>query len=132
MTVEAALYSLLKNNAGVAAKVGDRIYPNILPQNIQYPCLSFRNVSTQSDQTMSGISGFAQGRFQIDVWSNNHLEACQIREVVRLALQAYRGTVDGVVLQEVQYENATTLYEPELRVHHIAMDFLIGYTEAKS
>ena len=67
MNIEEALYSKLTGDAGVAALVSTRIYPNVVPQDIALPAVAYQRISTVRDMAHDGPTGVAHARFQFTV-----------------------------------------------------------------
>ena len=74
----------------------------------------------------------ASPRFQVSCWAETYLACKNVAEQVRLALQRWRGTVDGVVIQDSFLEGDTDLFEDESDLSgtfQVALDFVIHHRE---
>jgi hypothetical protein len=127
------VYARLTGHAGLATLVGDRIYPEHLPQNPTCPAVTYFQVGGPRDHSLAGSSGLAVTRWQVDVWAPTYIEAKAVAEEVRLALDSYRTTTMRVFL-----DNEVDLPEPTqdtsaslLNVRHVALEFEVWYTESK-
>lgn len=131
MTIESVLYTRLTTHAGLSALTALRVYPNVLPQNVSYPAISFRRVSSERPSAMGSDIGLVRARFQFDVWAESYDLAPGARtsaEQVRLALQRWSDAGPPVV-QEVFFLNDLDLFEPQTALHHVALDFEVNYEE---
>jgi len=135
VSVESEIYTRLTTFAGLMALISDRVYPNLLPQEPTYPAISYRRVTADRPHAMGVDAGVVFARFQFDVWDEDdeagdagYDSAKAVAEQVRLALQRWRTTADTIV-QDTLFLTEQDLYEDELKVHHIAMDFQIIYEE---
>lgn len=134
-TPEEFIFNRLKEDAGLALIVGDRIYPSLAPDGVIRPYITFHGVSGQSIHSLDGPSGIAQDRYQIDCWSMNLLEAGGIRELVRVAFQSFRGAIASVPTFEVQectYQKGPSLIESDTRLHHLIAFIFLGYKEVQA
>ncbi len=127
--VEEAIYSRLSTHAGVSALVGSRIYPSLMPQNVTLPALTYIKVAGPRVSAMSIDTGVARPRFQVSCWSQTYSQAKALAAQVRAALQRWRGTESGVVIQASFMENEIDLYDNETELHHVALDFEISHEE---
>ena len=128
MAIEATLYTRLTTHAGLSALVVLRVYPNHLPQDVAYPAISYRRVTTQRPSNFGADAGIVRARFQIDVWASSYDSASAVREQVRSALQRWTNT-SGTVVQDTLFLDDQELYEDDIDVHHFPLDFEIIYEE---
>jgi hypothetical protein len=88
MTVESDFYTLLSGNAGVTARVGARIYPDVLPEECAYPAIVFARTRTDSEPYL-GLSGQSFGAdvdLSVGCWGNTRTEADAAADAVDAAL----------------------------------------------
>jgi hypothetical protein len=128
MTVEADLFSRLTGFAGVAALVGQKVYPVTLPQGIHYPAISYFRVSSTRPSAMGRDIGIVRARFQVDVWAFDFDSSKAVAEQVRLALQRYSGT-NSIEIIEIFFLNEADTFEENTRTYHQALDFEVNYRE---
>ena len=136
MTVEAEIFTRLKDFAGLSALVSDRIYPVTMPQEVEMPAVSYRRVSAERISAMGVDTGLVRARFQVDCWSGEHSdgtvgtfdEAKAVAKQVRLALQRWRNT-SGTVVQDTFMKGEQDLHEHDTKTYHAALDFEIIYEE---
>jgi hypothetical protein len=111
------LYALLSANAGVAALVGDRIFPQVMPQGGQLPALVYAVVDDVPENTLTGYT-LRGARVQIDCYGKAYIAA--------------QGTADAVVsaLAEIVTEGLAAVllsrrdgYEDETTLHKVMLDF---------
>jgi hypothetical protein len=131
--IHEALFSRLSGYAGLTALVGARIYPRLLPQNPTYPAVTYDRISAERQSAMGSDSGLVSGRWQVSSWGKTYTDARDIAEQVRKALQRYRGTSSGTVIQDIFIESENDL-PPELvdgeAVFQIASDFIVWFVES--
>lgn len=99
--IEAVLYSRLRDFAGLAALVGDRIYPIVLPQKCPLPAITYKRITTPPREPMlSRDTGTAQPFFEVTVFVDyapseaptnaTYDQLLAVAEQVRLALQRWQ------------------------------------------
>ncbi len=95
--IEKSLRGALLGNATVAALVGTRIYPMILPQARVWPgpSLTFQRISTTSPVALTGETGPERMRVQIDSWDDSWTGVRALAIAVKNALQGFAGALGG-------------------------------------
>lgn len=129
MSIETVMVARLVGYSGLSALVGSRIYPNVMPQNVDFPAISYRRVSTTRESAMGSDTGIARARFQVDSYAKNYDEVRPVAEKVRAALQRWRNS-SGTVVQDSFIIGETDSYEHETQVHRVSQDFEVIYVEA--
>jgi hypothetical protein len=123
MTIEQAVQNKLLATSALTALVSTRIYYAVKPQTPTYPCISFFKVSNFRHHDID----VASPRFQFDVWSLSYIQAVQVANEIRLALQRERAVMSTIEVIQGVYLNEIDLYEPDTKLHHIALDMKILY-----
>ncbi len=131
MSVEVALVTLLKNATGVALLAGTRIFPMIAPANVAPPFVTYQRISGARDHALSGPTGFAQPRIQIDAFATTYLGAKALGAEIREALDGYRGTVGAVRIGGISLASDQDMYEGEVDppLYRVSMDFMVTHGE---
>lgn len=127
--LDEAIFSRLSGFAGISALVGARVYPTLMPQKPTLPALVYTEISNVPDYVMGGQSGIAGARYQIDSYATSLSAVKALAEQVRLALSGFRGTLVDVIIDHVEKQNSTTLYEEETALHRVTADYLFFYRE---
>jgi hypothetical protein len=127
--IEAGLHAHLSADAGVAALVGTRIYPLLLPQSATYPALTYSRVSGPRLDDLDGDAGLAHPAFQVTAWAPTYKAAKETAAAVRLALRGYRGPMGAADVADVRMIGDFDLYDQEAKVFHVAADFEIWHAE---
>lgn len=137
MQVEKALFRILSGAAGVAALVGNRIYPGVLTQNVVYPAIAYRLVQRENLPVMEDPGASDLIRSQFRIFSTAHgpdryEEAKAIDAAVYAALQGYRGIVsdglspaDELEIQGAFLETTFDGYDDRTQAHQVISDFTI-------
>jgi hypothetical protein len=108
---ELAVYTLLKDAAGVAALVAGRVYPLQAPQNATAPFIVYQRISSRRVRSVDGPSGLAQPRIQVDAYAATYAGAKALASAIRTALDGYRGTVAGVRVGAIALVSDTDFLE---------------------
>ena len=126
--IEQALRAILVADAGVLA-ITTRVYPNFIPQKPTWPLIVYQKVSGLRDQALSGPTGKAHPRFQMESWAKTYNEAKSLANAVRVALDGGTFTKGTVTIGGVVIQSEWDAYEPEVECHRIMMDFNFWHTE---
>ena len=108
MSIQAELYTILKNNTDVNNLVNGRVYPIKKPQNGAIPYITYQTVNDTSKQCMGGATYQQDMRIQIDCWSLKYSEVLSIKEAVKSALVGFKSS-NGIYTID-DYEAETALY----------------------
>jgi len=98
--IEQTLATYLKAYAGLAALIGTRIYPLVLPQNPDggpptLPACTFQRISGARAHNQNGRTLLARPRIQIDCWAATYSAAKGVAAQVRAALDGHQGAGDA-------------------------------------
>ena len=120
MSTESTLVNYLQTHTGLAALVGDRIYPRRMPDETELPCVVYMRVSTVPDIGLNSIN--TRARFRLTPWAELATEvtdvATQLKDALNLATippDIDRVLPDG---ETDRYDNDALLYGQDL-------DFLV-------
>lgn len=98
MSIEAAIYTRLTTDAAVAALIGDRVFPNAVPQGSEYPAIDYEQTSGIRDQVMDGPTGLVSSIFDIRCKGKTYIETRTLADAVRARLDGFAGTIDGQII----------------------------------
>lgn len=124
--LDVGLRLFLLQHPGVTAEVGDRIYPQPLPQGVELPALTYTDVSNVGSLSMTGPDCMTRQRYQIDHWAATRAEARRVERVTRQALNGAHGVwPGGVRVGVVSRKNTWTQYEPDEPINRVITDYQI-------
>ena len=132
---EKAVYAILAASTAVTNLVPTtRITPTRMKQNSALPAISYFRVDGPRVYCMTGPSGYALPRIQVDVWARDYPEAKTIAENVRVALSGYRGVIAGVTVQGIFCLDDHDVVDDQeeilpIEMFHVAMDFRVHHNE---
>jgi len=96
-----ALYEYLKSVDAIEEKVGDRIYPILLPQDCYLPAIVYSPVYCDYDSALQGDTGFVKQTVQIVCHDTTYKKTRELSRLVKNAIQDYRGDMKGLNIQAV-------------------------------
>ena len=110
MIIEEGIVAYLKTIAAITTLTSTRFYPLELPeQPVALAAITYQKISGSPLQTMGGISGVASPRFQITCWDTTYAKAKVLKELVRLAMDSFIGTMGTVGVLSSTLEDETDL-----------------------
>lgn len=127
MSIETGLYSKLAGTAGVAALVGTRIYPQVVPQEQDLPALAYQRISGAPRYTHSGDAGLTRARFQITCLAATYAGVKALAAVVRAALTGATGAWDDVTVGACLVENEADGWADGFLAPVVRLDCIIWY-----
>lgn len=133
--LEEAIFSRAGAIAPLAALIGTRLYPVILPQNPTLPAATYRRISTRRPNAMGRDPGIAFARIQFTAWATTPLGAKQVKEAIRgdsagAGYQRWRGTVAGVAVLDSILISELEFYDETSQLFAAAADFVMPHREA--
>jgi hypothetical protein len=114
-TPENAIAALLRQVPEVMAS-GVRLHQNALSQATTYPAIRYQRISTDrgSFRDLSGRSGYAQVRIQVDVFALKPAEASNLADAIRDLIEGYSGIAGGAQIDEAWIEDEDGGQDPDL------------------
>ncbi len=126
--IDEGLVAYLAGFPGVAAEVGERIYPAPLPQGVELPAVTYSDVSNTASYSHDGPDCLQRARYQIDHWAATREAATRVERATRAALSGFRGRWGGLTIGGVFRRNSWTLHEPETQLWRAISDYQINAT----
>jgi hypothetical protein len=133
---EAALVARLKADTQLAAIVGTRIYPLVIPQKGATPALVYAIPNTDRARNLAGAAGVATARVLIDARASSYATVKALQEILR-QYDGFAGTLAGnvVVLNTVMADQTDEFEWPagtgtDQGTHHLTLEFRFKYRES--
>jgi hypothetical protein len=128
--IEDLIFTRLSGFAGLAALVGDRIYPGAPPQDVTKPYVRYSLVigQTPQPQQVVGQTDLIRARYQFDAFDSKPAGARAVRNQLRLALKRWSSAGPPVV-QVTFFVSSIDLREPDTKLHNMSSDYEINYEE---
>jgi hypothetical protein len=119
------IYGRLSTDTTVTNICGLSIYPDIAPQNVQYPFIVYTITNSTPVDYKDGQSNLEEINLQIDVYTNNYDTTQTLANNVRNRLDRFVGTVNGVSVQTINYVSSDSqVYNADLNVYWMSVDFM--------
>lgn len=133
--LEEAVFAILTGDAGVAALAGDRVYPQVIPQDVALPAVAYARISTMRVKRHGGAGvgrRLARARVQVNCEAVGYGVAKALAGAVVGALDGVMATValDGQGSVEVQgswIENEGDEYGETGGVYGVRQDFMVWF-----
>jgi hypothetical protein len=120
------IYNRLSTDGEILAYVGSKIYPDIVPQNVQYPFVVYTIVNSLPVDFKDGQSNLEEITLQVDVYTQNYDDTQILSNLIRNRLDRFVGIVEGVEVQSIKYMSATSqVFNAELSVYWMSIDFMV-------
>jgi hypothetical protein len=138
-TIKQALFSRLTTDAGIAAVVGARCYPEAAPQEAAYPRITYQRIGQLTHQKIKGRTGLVTESLQIDCWAKAATGAANAAEelaaLVATRLAEFPWTAGGIYVQAARIQDSRDLSELEAEggeqwTRRVAVDVTLSYTLA--
>jgi hypothetical protein len=121
------IYSRLSTDGSITAYIGTKIYPDITPQNVQYPFVVYTITNSLPVDYKDGQSNLEEITLQIDVYTQSYDDTQDLANLIRNRLDRFTGTVEGVEVQTIKYVSSDSqVFNAELSVYWMSIDFMIN------
>ena len=129
--LEVGLRSYLLEQSAICGVIGDRIHPIPAPEDLsKYPCVTFKEISHLGSYTNDGPTGWNQQRLLYQCRAASWLQARQLRDLLKAALEAFSGQLsEGTSVFLIEVENADQFYDSDMRMHCSGLYVLVQYGE---
>jgi len=128
-TIEEAVYARTVGDAGVAALIGTRCYPLVVPQDATMPAIMYQRISGSPERSHSGFSGLSETRFQFTCEADTYASAKAVAQALRRCWESFAGAVGSIAIGGAFVENETDGYSEETPAPVVRMDVSIWHNE---
>jgi hypothetical protein len=120
------IYARLSTASNITAIISTNIYPDITPQNVDYPFIVYSIIDSSPVDFKDGQSNLEEIDLQIDVYTQNYDTTQNLSNLIRNRLDRFVGTVEGVEVQTIKYvRQSSQVFNAELSVYWVSIDFMI-------
>jgi hypothetical protein len=120
------IYGRLSSASNITAIISTNIYPDITPQNVDYPFIVYSIIDSSPVDFKDGQSNLEEIDLQIDVYTQNYDTTQNLSNLIRNRLDRFVGTVEGVEVQSIKYvRQSSQVFNAELSVYWVSIDFMI-------
>lgn len=125
--VRAAVYDILAADGSVSGDVATRIYLNFAPSATTTPYIEFTYEGIDESFTKDGPSDFDTYRVEVRCYHNTSKDAETLAGYCRTALDGYSGTINGVDVSGIKYQDDEPEADIDLNPYH-QIDFQVILT----
>ena len=113
-TQDENLITFVLGDTSIAAKVGDRMAFNVIPQEDIFPRILFVRTGSEREGCLDDAAGAAPTTesFLLEVNATNEADAEDLRKLLETRLNCYRGTFGDTTAAGIFAENQTSRHEP--------------------
>ena len=122
---EIVLLRTLREDAGLSALVGNKVFALVIPQGTKLPCITFQRIGGMPANTLSGHSGLEEIDLRIDVWARDYDEAKAIAKAVRAAMPPSGPRFSAHLIEDQD------LYEDGTNYFRVNMEFKVWFLETE-
>jgi len=120
------IYARLSTASNITAIISTNIYPDITPQNVDYPFIVYSIIDSNPVDFKDGQSNLEEIDLQIDVYTQNYDTTQNLSNLIRNRLDRFVGTVESVEVQTIKYvRQSSQVFNAELSVYWVSIDFMI-------
>lgn len=120
------IYARLSTASNITAIISTNIYPDITPQNVDYPFIVYSIIDSNPVDFKDGQSNLEEIDLQIDVYTQNYDTTQNLSNLIRNRLDRFVGTLEGVEVQTIKYvRQSSQVFNAELSVYWASIDFMI-------
>jgi len=123
-----AIYNILSGDATIASLVSDRIYPDMIPEDVTTPeAIRYSELTIDPTHTKDGANDIEDVEIRVDCYGGSRDSAAQIAEAVKSAMISVElnTTIQGVVLDGIRLNDRQSFYEPETAMFRVVLDFWV-------
>ncbi len=117
--------SALSDDSGLSALIGSRAYLHQAPQGVTMPCVTYFQVSSDINNSLSGPADIIRERWQIDCWADRYSDAMAVSAAVKTAVFSAVGEND---LESVVLLSELAQFEAEEALHRVVLDFSLWHS----
>ena len=139
MDLGKVLYDVLSTDSDVISLVGDneaadgkRIFPVRASYKETVPLLIYRIGNTNPTNVKGENSGLDTVGFDIYVYGNSYGECTELSEYVRIALDGYAGTNNGVEVGKIWFDNHEETWDTEAETPVIVHSYIARILQSGS
>ena len=130
MSFEADTLTALEASTALAAVVGSRIYPNVMPEAtpLPGPTLVFKLISDPIEMTHSGPSVLRRAHYQFDFYAVSPEDAIAGRDALNSYLSTINATIGATFFEGANHMKQSDFYERETRLFRQLVEWEIWHS----
>lgn len=129
MSFEKDFIAYMLTVTSITDLVGNRIYPLNVRQETEMPAISVQRITVVPVEHQGGQATVMKSLFQVNSWGANYQESKDLAETIRLALDAYSGTMGGETARIVRFLDEGDDFQPETEEVRTTQEYEVVHTE---
>lgn len=129
MRLTDAVFLRLTTDPRTQPLLGDRVYPDILPQPPTFPAGAYTRVSQGRPLAADGATGMVEVHIQLDLYAADRDAVRAVADAACAALHGWQDYTFGVHLAEQVEGSERDLYDDEVQAYRVTADYLVHGTE---
>lgn len=129
MNISGPIRALIANNTAANTALQNRVFPGVFPEQYTLPALSVNIIRVDPNPTKSAPSDIDMAMVQIDCYATTYGQAQDISELVRTAIDYYRGDIliagNIISIDAIDYEGQTDVWEEKPKEYRVSCDYTI-------
>ena len=86
------VFKCLADSSSFGAIAGDRIYPLVMPESVDFPAVAYTVTGTNRHSSHDEIGGLTEATVRVDCLAETYASAKALASATRVALGGYTGT----------------------------------------
>ena len=131
MELEEALSAYLLDYPGLIPLIGDKLYPDELPQGVNLPAVIYSKVSDVKEHTLVGQNQLEKPMIEFSAFAGSKKVARAVANQLKLALCDFQGVLSGIEIQYIRLENELSNLERSSdgthKIYTELLEFEINY-----
>ena len=148
MSLSKAIYKILSTETDLIAETSTRIFPSVIPQNVDYPALMYEINSQDPIYVKDRRHQKTEAHIVIGVHGKTYADVQNVSDIVIAALEKYKDATDfntpetglsgvpstggcsiveGYWIQEIFFDNSFDLFDEKLRVFEKYIEFDVRF-----
>lgn len=116
MSLETAIYQTMINNTDITDVVNQKIYPIVVPHDVEFPAITYTISSNDPDKSKGEASQGSNTTVQIKCIHESFEALKSMTDHVRLAFDNLKGDVYGCEIQATFYDGSIPFKDEESQV----------------
>ena len=129
MRLDEAIYQYLIVQTALTTYTGLNIYPDILPQKVNYPAIAFTQVSGERVLTFGNDPNYIHPVVKFNCYAESFEETKTVSEQLRASLQDLLGSMDDLTNVTVLITAESDDYDYDVNKYVNMMEFEIWHDE---
>lgn len=129
MNVSGPIRAILADNVNANNTLQSRVYPVVFPEQYTLPAVAVNIYDVTPNATKSASSDVDAVMVQIDCYASTYGAAQNVCELVRTAIDYYRGDVliagDTIGIDFINYEGQTDAWEEKPKEWRVSCDYKV-------